>query len=197
MLSIKRNTNSGYQIRLHHMFHDAPDVVWHALLAYIRHTDKAARHMLHTYIQRQHHRIRQPIQRQQRRHVLQPKGQYFDLEAIYHDLNQRYLANRIQARITWGRQAPTRPRVSIRFGSYHVANRLIRIHRLLDQSFVPRYVVENVVFHEMLHALIPRQLINGRWRVHPPEFRQAERRFPYYHQAEQWQRQNLDRLLRR
>jgi hypothetical protein len=73
---------------------------------------------------------------------------------------------------------------------------LIRIHCLLDQSFVPRYVVENVVFHEMLHQLIPRQYMNGRWSIHPPEFRRQERRFCYYQQAEQWQRQHLGRLLR-
>ena len=65
-----------------------------------------------------------------------------------------------------------------------------------ELSGVPRYVVENVVFHEMLHERIPRQLINGRWRVHSPEFRQAEQRFPYHRQAEQWQQRNLHRLLR-
>lgn len=195
MLSIKGNVNTGYQIRLHHMFHDAPDAVWHALVDYIRHTNQAAQHILRTYIRHQRHRIRRPLQHQQRRQRLQPKGQYFDLEAIYDDLNQRYLANRIQAFITWARQPPKRPRVSIRFGSYHIADRLIRIHRLLDQSFVPHYVVENVVFHEMLHALIPRQFVNGRWRVHPPDFRRAEQSFPYYQQAEQWQRDNLARLL--
>jgi hypothetical protein len=195
MLSIKGTANTGYQIRLHHMFHDAPDAVWHALVVYIRHADEAARHILRTYIQHQRHRIRDTIQHRQRRHVLQPKGQYFDLEAIYHGLNQRYLDNRIEASITWARRPPKRPRTSIRFGSYHATDRLIRIHRLLDQSFVPPYVVENVVFHEMLHELIPRQFINGRWRVHPPAFRQAEQRFPYHQQAEQWQQQNLDRLL--
>jgi len=61
---------------------------------------------------------------------------------------------------------------------------------------VPRYVVENVVFHEMLHQLIPSQYLNGRWSVHPPEFRRQERRFLYHQQAEQWQRQHLGRLLR-
>ena len=195
MLSIRGNASSGYRIRLHHMFHDAPGDVWHALVVYIRHTDKGARHMLRTYIRRQRHRIQHPHRSRQRRQVLQPKGQYFDLEAIFHDLNRHYLGNRIQARITWSRQPPKRPRLSIRFGSYQPADRLIRIHRLLDQHFVPRYVLENVVFHEMLHELIPRQLINGRWRHHPPEFRRAEKRFPYHQQAERWQRQNLDRLL--
>jgi hypothetical protein len=48
----------------------------------------------------------------------------------------------------------------------------------------------------MLHQLIPRQRVNGRWRAHPPEFRQQERRFPYHRQAEQWERRHLVRLLR-
>jgi hypothetical protein len=72
---------------------------------------------------------------------------------------------------------------------------MIRIHPLLDQPFVPRYVVETIVFHEMLHQLIPRQRVNGRWRVHPPAFRLQERRFPYYRQAKQWQHRHLARLL--
>jgi hypothetical protein len=48
----------------------------------------------------------------------------------------------------------------------------------------------------MLHQLIPRQYLNGRWSAHPPEFRRQERRFLHYQQAEQWQHQHLGRLLR-
>jgi hypothetical protein len=126
---------------------------------------------------------------------MQTRRHHFDLEAVYHELNQTYFANRIHARITWSRRPPQRPRQSIRFGAYYAQDRLIRIHPLLDQDFVPRYVIENVVFHEMLHQLIPRRRVNGRWSVHPPEFRQQERHFPYYQQAEQWQRQYLAHLL--
>jgi hypothetical protein len=66
----------------------------------------------------------------------------------------------------------------------------------LDQPFVPQYVVASVVFHEMLHQLIPRQRVNGRWSIHPPAFRQQERQFLHYQRAKQWQRQYLARLLR-
>jgi predicted metal-dependent hydrolase len=110
-------------------------------------------------------------------------------------LNQTYFGNRIQARITWSRRSLRRPRTSICFGSYHTRDRLIRVHWLLDQPFVPRYVVESVVFHEMLHQLIPRRRVNGRWCVHPPEFRRQQRCFPYYQQAERWKRCHLRRLL--
>jgi hypothetical protein len=195
MLSLKGHARDGYHLRLHHMFLQAPDTVWHALAAYIRNTKGAAREILRTYIQQHQHTICQPPQPAPRSPLLQARGHYFDLEAIYQELNQTYFANRIQARITWSRQPSKRPRTSIRFGSYHARDRVIRIHRLLDQSFVPRYVVEDVVFHEMLHQLIPRQRVNGRWCIHPPAFRQHEQRFRYHRQAKQWQCRHLSRLL--
>jgi hypothetical protein len=178
------------------MFLQAPDTVWQALIAYIRHTDGTARGVLRSYIQgHQEHRCR-PVQSPQRSDVLLARGHHFDLAAIYHELNQTYFANRIEARITWSRRPPRRPRTSIRFGSYHTRDRLIRIHPLLDQSFVPQYVVENVVYHEMLHQLIPRRQVNGRWYAHPPEFRRQEQQFRYHWQAEQWKRRHLSWLLR-
>lgn len=195
MLSLKGHVRSGYRLRLHRMFRQAPDTVWHALAAYIHNTKGTDREVLQTYAQRHQHLISSAPQQPQRSYILSTRGHHFDLEAIYQELNQYYFANRINARITWSRQAPRRPRTSIRFGSYHPRDRLIRIHRLLDQAFVPRYVVENVVFHEMLHQLIPRQRVNGRWYVHPPEFRQYEERFRDYRQAEQWKRRHLSQLL--
>jgi hypothetical protein len=196
MLAARGNAQTGYQVRLHRLFRQAPAGVWHALVAYLRHADATASRTIRAYLRQQHPLLAglQPLPQGPR--LLQPQGRYFDLAAIYADLNQHYFINRVQARITWSRRPPQRKRRSIRFGSYQEHDRLIRIHCLLDQSFVPRYVVENVVFHEMLHQLIPRQYLNGRWSIHPPEFRRQERRFLYHQQAEQWQRQHLGRLLR-
>jgi hypothetical protein len=195
MISAKSTAPVGYHVRLHRMFRQAPDTVWQALVAYIRTPNAVARKILRGYIQRHQHLIGQ-LSKRRRLQGLQTRGHHFDLETIYRELNQTYFANRIQARITWSRRPPQRPRTSIRFGSYHASDQLIRIHRLLDQPFVPRYVLENVVFHEMLHQLIPRQWVNGRWYVHPPEFRRQAQRFRYHQQAEQWKRQHLARLLR-
>ena len=196
MLSARGNAATGYQVRLHQIFCQAPEGVWRALVAYLRYADASASQTVRAYIRQQQPLLASLQPPLQRTSALQPRGCYFDLGAIYHDLNHNYFVNRVQAHITWSRRPPQRQRTSIRFGSYQERDRLIRIHRLLDQSFVPRYVVENVVFHEMLHQLIPRQYMNGRCYVHPPEFRRQERRFPYHQQAEQWQRQHLARLLR-
>jgi hypothetical protein len=195
MLSTKGDVSTGYAVRLHRLFRQAPEAVWQALAVYIRTADAAARRTLRTYIRSHQHLIRAYPKRPRPVQAPQPRGRHFDLEVIYHELNQTYFANGVQARITWSRRPPQRARTSIRFGSYCARDRLIRIHRLLDQPFVPRYVIESVIFHEMLHQLIPRRRAHGRWCVHPPEFRQHERRFPHYQQAEQWQRQHLARLL--
>lgn len=195
ILFAKGNAATGYRLRLHHMFRYAPDAIWHALIAYLADTDAAARDTLQTYIQRQQHLIRPAPKRQSRSLLVQPQGRYHDLTVIYGELNQAYFANRVRARITWMRRPLQRPRTSIRFGAYDDSRRLIRISRLLDQPFVPQYVVASVVFHEMLHQLIPRQRMNGRWSVHPPAFRRQERQFPHYQRAKQWQRQHLARLL--
>ena len=196
MVSVKRRPVSGYDLRLHHMFRQAPEAVWQALVAYIQRPDGATSQTLRAYIKQQQHLIRGSHARRPGSQPLQTQGCHFDLAAIYDDLNQAYFAGGVQADITWMRRPPTRLRTSIRFGSYDDRQRLIRIHPVLDQAFVPRYVVERVVFHEMLHQLMPRQRINGRWSIHPPAFRQAEQRFQHYHQAERWQQEHLPRLLR-
>ena len=47
------------------------------------------------------------------------------------------------------------PRRSIKLGSYSATERLIRVHPALDRPWVPRYFVSYIVYHEMLHHVIP------------------------------------------
>ena len=195
MVTVRGSRAGGYRLRMQRLFHQAPDLVWNALVAYICGTDTLASGILRTYLQHHQHQLRHRLSRQPLSPWLQPQGRYFDLAAIYRTLNHTFFANQIEATITWMRHTTKRPCTSIRFGSYHPDQRVIRVHRALDQPFVPPYVVEHVVFHEMLHQLIPRQRLNGRWSIHPPAFRQQERRFPAYQQAQAWQRKHLKRLL--
>jgi hypothetical protein len=72
---------------------------------------------------------------------------------------------------------------------------LIRIHCSLDRSFVPRFFVEAVVFHEMLHQVHEIPVVNGRHHFHTPAFRAHERTFEWAEAAERWEKENLNRLL--
>ncbi len=196
MVSVKGNAVAGYHLRVQQLFRQAPEAVWRALVAHVRGTNAGGSAILRQYVRRHQHLLKPQSRRRTRARRIQSQGRHFDLEAIYQALNHDYFGNQVQARITWGRQPPRRPRRSIRFGAYNSGERLIRINPLLDQAFVPRYVVENVVFHEMLHQINPPQRINGRWSIHTPAFRREERRFPHFEQAEAWQRRHVARLLR-
>lgn len=195
MISVTRRPATGYQLRLHHMFQDAPEIVWQALVDYIQTKSRTAQHVLQTYIKQRQSLIRHPPASRRCAQVLQAQGRYVDLDAIYHHLNRQYFNDQVQAGIMWMRMSLQRKRSSIRFGVYDRQQKVIRIHRLLDQSFVPHYFVESVVFHEMLHQLIPAIYIRGRWRNHPPDFQQAEREYLHYQEARKWERENLHRLL--
>jgi hypothetical protein len=61
---------------------------------------------------------------------------------------------------------------------------------------VPRYFVEYVVFHEMLHHMMPMPVKAGRRELHPPQFREREQRFRHFTRAIEWERQHVGRLLR-
>jgi hypothetical protein len=124
------------------------------------------------------------------------RGRYHDLDLILADLRAGYFPNCAAVRICWGRwSGRSRPR-SMRFGAYLPEEKLIRIHPALDQAFVPRSFVEFIVYHELLHHVIPPVRVNGRYQIHSAAFRRREREFPAYAEAIAWRQQSLRRLLR-
>jgi hypothetical protein len=127
--------------------------------------------------------------------VFLPRGRYHDLEAIKHHLCDQYFPACQEVSIGWGRwSGRARPR-SIRFGVYLSEARLIRIHPALDQAFVPRFFVEFIVYHELLHHVIPPRRVKGRYQIHTTAFRQREQAFPAYTAALAWRKRYLQRLL--
>jgi predicted metal-dependent hydrolase len=102
--------------------------------------------------------------------------------------------------VTWARSHTARAsasRRSIKLGSYTSRDRLIRVHPALDAAFVPRFFVEYIVYHEMLHHVLPPRLLNGRRELHGPAFLARERQFHDYQAALRWERENLRKLLKR
>lgn len=195
MISVRRDPKEReYRLRVHHMFADAEPGVTRALAHYICHNDGDASRMLGEYIDEHQHRVRP-----RRAHALircETTGEAFDLREIFDDLNRRYFDGGIDARITWGaRTRHQRRRNSIKMGSYSVEERLIRIHRTLDRPFVPRYFLEWIVYHEMLHQVHEALLVKGRRRYHTPAFNAEEARFDRYPEARAWERAHIEKLL--
>ena len=128
---------------------------------------------------------------------MRSEGRYHDLRAIADDLASRHFGAGVDVRITWGKRVqPKRRQRSLQLGTYLPEERLIRIHPVLDQSWVPQFFVEAVVFHEMLHHDMPAVVQNGRRHYHTRAFRKRERSFEYHSAAQKWEKENLWRLLR-
>lgn len=207
-LRITNNTSTMMSLRyesagrralvgLHHMFLDAPDEIRKALSAWIvKPSAKAPGKKLEAFIAEQRHLI---ASKPARSTVLRTRGQFFDLDALYSEVNRTCFDGEVTAPITWGKMPTLRRRRSIRFGSYSPGEHLIRIHPLLDQEFVPPFFVRYIVFHEMLHAHMGiEETATGRRKIHPPDFRRREAAYPDFDRALAWMEdeKNLRRLLR-
>ena len=134
----------------------------------------------------------------QRQFDFSTEGEHYDLREIFDRLNARYFGNKLRRyKIMWGRRRKRKPQSYIVFGSIQEQDRVIRIHPLLDREFVPKWYIDYVVFHEMLHAFVPDKYDSaGRRIIHHEGFLERERTFRFYRRAVAWERQNLARFLR-
>ncbi len=111
--------------------------------------------------------------------LLPPRGRQHNLEEIFHDLNKRFFEGGLAARqLGWSHQYASRV-----LGHYDSGHGAIMISRKLDSASVPRYLVEYVVYHEMLHIKFPVERRGQRRVVHSREFREAEKKFPHFEAA--------------
>lgn len=208
----RRGDPAPLKLRLHRSFVDAPEEALRAVAVFARSPRGTSRSREALATIREHfsrHCAMAPPARK-RRAVLRPEGEVYDLCELRDALNREYFAGKLKVAITWGKATACGPQVrsglkvrrrrprrsSLQLGSYSYEDNLIRIHRLLDQPRVPRYVVEAVVYHELLHAAVPPVMRNGRRYVHTPEFRRRERLFRQLARAEAWVERNLLDLLR-
>jgi len=181
--------------RLHHMFAHAHEPVMRALAGFTGRNRRVHGRAIDEYVRQNRELIRPAPPRTEA--PLSPRGRVHDLADIYSALNDGYFQGAVRARIGWGRRSPAGRRRSIKMGVYFHDQKVIRIHPALDDGRVPRYFVEMVVFHEMLHQVFPPGIDDeGRRIVHGPDFRAAERQFPGYPRARAWEKAHLHLLLR-
>ncbi len=127
-----------------------------------------------------------------RKVVTTSKGSVYDLDEIFASVNKQYFGNWIhKPMLTWSAKKTYRI-----LGHHDATHDHITISTSLDSRDTPRYVVEYVVFHEMLHIAHPTKHVNGRRYYHTPAFKADERKFAYYTEAERWIERNVRRLKR-
>ena len=125
-----------------------------------------------------------------RKIVTSSKGQIYDLDEIFDSLNFWYFSGKLEKPVlTWS------PRKSYHILGHHDSTHdTISVSRSLDSTAVPRFVVEYVLFHEMLHIAHPAVHHNGRRYHHTSAFRRDERRFAHFNEAEKWIADNIGKI---
>jgi predicted metal-dependent hydrolase len=174
-------------VRLSDLLEGAPDTVLraiaHILLAKIyrqpiepAHTTRYRRYISGHGIARKAHLVRQI---RGRKRIETAQGRTYNLEKVFEDLNQRFFYGLLaRPQMTWSRDHARN-----RLGHYDPAHNAIVVSRVFDHPQVPRYAVEYIVYHEMLHLKHPVKLRGSRRCVHSAEFHAEEKLFPHLDRA--------------
>lgn len=110
------------------------------------------------------------------------RGASYDLLEIFERVNQTYFRGEVEKpTLAWSARKNYR-----KLAHYDAARHAIVFSRILDDARVPDYVVDFVMFHEILHIVFPVTINDGRRAMHTPQFRAAERKFVYFQRAELW-----------
>lgn len=200
LLTIVRNRKNGeIRLSLHKIFLEADDETLKGIAGFIRNPKREHRVVIRKFIAGHSIQIDRTIPKR-RTMALNPVGRIYDLSKMFDNVNEQYFSGRLSnLKITYAPyRAHTRKRYkTINFGSFSYAERLIRIHPVLDNEFVPRYFVEYIIYHEMLHSVIlPKIGKNGYTIYHNKEFKAREKEFLHYAVCERWQKENMKYLLK-
>ena len=175
------------QVRLSDLLEAAPESVLeaiaHILLAKIYrkpiepvHTTRFRRYVSSHDMRAKSHLLRQV---RGRKRIGSAKGIVYHLEELFDELNHRFFHGLLaRPRITW---SPIRSRRSL--AHYDPAHNTIVVSRIFDHPLVPRYAIEYILYHEMLHLKHPVKMHGSRRCVHGKEFQAEEKLFPQLHQA--------------
>ncbi len=181
MISV-REKKKGISVRLNHIFLKADNKILDEVAGFIK--KKSGKiPAIRKFID--HHKSFLK-ERKPRTITVSTNGKFYNLAEIFESLNRKYFNNRLSASITWGKQVSRYAVKKRTLGSYQDNTNIIRISPVLDRKGVPVYVVEFVVYHEMLHADAGTDLKNKRRVIHTREFKRREKLYKHYERAVNW-----------
>ncbi|MGC9197599.1 MAG: M48 family peptidase [Acidobacteriaceae bacterium] len=169
-------------VRLSDLLEQAPESVHqaiaHILLAKLyrktvaaSHADRYRRYTQSEAVARQAEQMRQM---RGRKLISSPQGRVYDLNEVFEAVNRRFFHGLMGRPIlTWSAHVAKRM-----LGHYDAAHNTIVVSRVFDRPGTPRYAIEYLLYHEMLHLKHPVKVRAGRRCVHSREFQAEERLFP-------------------
>jgi hypothetical protein len=174
-------------VRLSDLLEHAPETVHraiaHILLAKLYRkpiepvfADRYRRYTQSEAVSKQAERIRQT---RGRKRISTAVGETYDLEEVFEAVNRRFFFGLLgRPTLTWSAHVAKRM-----LGHYDAAHNTIVVSRVFDRPGTPRYAIEYLLYHEMLHLKHPVRVRAGRRCVHSREFQAEERLFPELAQA--------------
>ena len=170
-------------VRLSDLLEAAPlsvlEAIAHILIAKLyrkpiapTHNDRYRRYTSSEAVSRQAEHARQTRGRKQ---IYSAAGRYYDLEEVFDAVNHRFFHGLLgRPVLTWSAHHARRT-----LGHYDAAHNTIVVSRVFDGPHVPRYAIEYLMYHEMLHLKHPVvRARGGRRCIHSREFQAEERLFP-------------------
>ncbi len=114
-----------------------------------------------------------------RKVISSAQGHLYDLDEVFEAVNRRFFHGLLgRPVLTWSAHVAKRM-----LGHYDAAHNTIVVSRVFDRPGTPRYAIEYLLYHEMLHLKHPVRVRAGRRCVHSREFQAEERLFPELEQA--------------
>jgi hypothetical protein len=108
-----------------------------------------------------------------------PEGRFYHLDEVFDSLNTRFFGGLLgRPELTWSEHMAKRS-----LGHYDAAHNTIVVSRVFDRPSSPRYAIEYLLYHEMLHLKHPVRMRGLRRCVHSREFKAEEALFPQLAQA--------------
>jgi hypothetical protein len=108
-----------------------------------------------------------------------PEGRFYNLEEVFDSLNMRFFGGLLgRPDLTWSEGMAKRS-----LGHYDATHNTIVVSRVFDRPSSPRYAVEYLLYHEMLHLKHPVRMRGLRRCVHSREFKAEEQQFPQLEEA--------------
>lgn len=107
-------------------------------------------------------------------------GAHYDLQQVFARVNQRFFAGSLaQPHLRWSRGATRRI-----MGTYQARTDTVMISQSLDDVGVPEFVIDYVMYHELLHKQLGSRFSQGRRHVHFDDFRAADQQYPRFAEVE-------------
>ena len=168
------------QLSIHEALIAAPAKIKKDLLLAAFKSSQPARKSLKKFCSSQaYYQTEELIRGGQRAQGSSPQGICIDLNQVFEKVNCDYFQSKLEKPLlSWSRRKSRR-----RLGTYSAQLDQVTINRTLDRDDIPSYVIEFILYHELLHKKVGVQRANSGKHNHTNTFKELEKRFKYYEEA--------------